>query len=248
MTVLIGPTYERGAATVVAGWEADARGSRGAAVRRDAGVASAVFPSEPERSILNNALLERGLGRAERGQAIEAMEAAYAEAGVERFAAWVHERDAPLRADLEARGYTLNEANRMMGMALDEICVPRPQLEGLSREWRAHLDFLSAVGVPRGFLAGLEPGVYQAVNAGPLATGISLDHDGDCGVFNIGTLPHARRRGLGTAITALLVHEAAERGCQTASLQATAIAEHVYAAVGFRDLGLILEYVPPRVS
>jgi hypothetical protein len=42
----------------------------------------------------------------------------------------------------------------------------------------------------------------------------------------------------------LLVHEAAERGCRTASLQSTAIAERVYAGVGFRDLGLILEYVP----
>jgi ribosomal protein S18 acetylase RimI-like enzyme len=240
--------YERGAATLLASWEAFAGGAQDAALRRAAGVASAVFPCEPERSILNNALLERGLPSAARRQAIEAMEAAYAEAGVERFAAWVHESDAPLRADFEARGYTLNEANRMMGMSLDEIRVPRPELEGLSREWQAHLDFLSNFGVPEGFLAGLEPGVYQAVNAGPLATGIAFEHDGDCGVFNIGTVPYARRRGLGTAITALLVHDAAERGCHTASLQSTAIAEHVYAAVGFRDLGLILEYVPGGVS
>ena len=33
-------------------------------------------------------------------------------------------------------------------------------------------------------------------------------------------------------------------GCSTASLQSTAMAERVYAAVGFRDLGRILEYVP----
>ena len=32
-------------------------------------------------------------------------------------------------------------------------------------------------------------------------------------------------------------------GCRTASLQATAAAEWLYAAVGFRDLGAILEYV-----
>jgi hypothetical protein len=40
------------------------------------------------------------------------------------------------------------------------------------------------------------------------------------------------------------VHEAAERGCRTASLQSTAMGEGIYAAVGFRDLGRILEYVP----
>ena len=238
--------YERGAATLVASWEAFARGSRAAAVRRDAGVASAVFPREPERSILNNALVERHLPLAARRDAVEAMEAAYAEAGVEHFAAWVHESDAPLRADLEARGYTLSEATRAMGLALDGLHGPRPTLEGMSREWRAHLDHLQSHGVPEGFLAGLEPGVFHAVNAGPLATGIAFDHDRDCGVYNIGTRPDARRSGLGAAVTALLVHEAADRGCRTASLQSTAIAERVYAAVGFRDLGLILEYVPPR--
>ncbi len=50
----------------------------------------------------------------------------------------------------------------------------------------------------------------------------------------MGTLPHARRRGLGTALTALHLHQARERGCATASLQATEMAEGVYAAVGFR--------------
>jgi len=34
------------------------------------------------------------------------------------------------------------------------------------------------------------------------------------------------------------------RGCQTATLQSTEMAKRVYAAVGFRDLGRILEYVP----
>ena len=42
----------------------------------------------------------------------------------------------------------------------------------------------------------------------------------------------------------MLLHDALNRGCHTASLQSTAMAERVYAAVGFRDLGQILEYVP----
>ncbi len=76
---------------------------------------------------------------------------------------------------------------------------------------------------------------------------MAYDHDGDCGVFNVVTLDVARRRGLGTALTTRHVHDAVERGCSTASLQSTTMAERVYARVGFRDLGEILEYVPqPR--
>jgi ribosomal protein S18 acetylase RimI-like enzyme len=247
MSVPISPNlYERASATLLADWEVCAGASPGAALRREPGVASGVFPHPAERAVLNNAVFERGLPRAEREQAIEAMEAAYAEAGIEHFAAWVHESDAPLRADMEARGYQLNEANRMMGMSLDEIRLPRPEVPDLSSAWQGHLDYLAAEedGVPEGFLAGLAPDVYHVANAGKLATAISFDFDGDCAIFNVGTVPHARRRGLGTALTALLVHDAADRGCSTASLQSTAIAERVYAAVGFRDLGLILEYVP----
>src|SRR2546425_1228079 len=148
--------YLRGAETLVASWEAYARGAAGASVQRFAGVAAAVFPSEPERAVYNNALLERELAAAERADALAAIEAAYAAAVVTRFAS----------------------------------C-------------------------------------------------------GDCGIYNRGTLEHARRRGLGTVVTALHLHDALARGCRTASLQSTEMAERVYAAVGFRDLGRILEYAPP---
>ena len=77
-----------------------------------------------------------------------------------------------------------------------------------------------------------------------VATGLAFDLDGDCGIYNVSTLEQARRRGLGTAITAQLVHDARARGCRTASLQSSGMAEGVYAAVGFRNLGRFLEYVP----
>ena len=77
---------------------------------------------------------------------------------------------------------------------------------------------------------------------------MAFDHGGDCGIYNVTTLERARRRGLGTALTALHLHDAVARGCRTASLQSTPMAERVYAAVGFRDLGRILEYVPLRIA
>jgi hypothetical protein len=100
--------YLRGTETLLASWEEYARGATGAAVQRFPGVATAVSPNEPERAVYNNAPLERDLAAAERAHALDAMEAAYAAAGVTRFAAWVHESDQAMRTDLERRGYTLD--------------------------------------------------------------------------------------------------------------------------------------------
>jgi hypothetical protein len=58
------------------------------------------------------------------------------------------------------------------------------------------------------------------------------------------TMERARRRGLGAALTVLHRYDALARGCQTASLQSTEIAERVYAVVGFCDPGPIVECVP----
>jgi hypothetical protein len=68
-------------------------------VHRGPGLAMAVFRAEPEHSVYNNALLERDLGPAERAQALDLLEAVYAEAGVTAFAAWVHEGDRAMCAD-----------------------------------------------------------------------------------------------------------------------------------------------------
>ena len=140
-------------------------------------------------------------------------------------AAWVHETDGPMRADLEDRGYTLAETTRAMALDLADLRVPRPQLELGPPEWSAHV---AMMGQPGGFLAGLDEAAFHVVmvhlDGRPVATGMAFDAAGDCGVFNVGTEAPARRRGLGTAVTPM--------------------AEGVYRSVGFRDLGRILEYAP----
>ncbi len=93
--------YARGIATVLASWGEYARGAAGASLQRLGGVTAAVFPGEPERGILNNAVLDRDLGPAERAAAVDAMETAYGAAGIDRYAAWVHESDEGMRAELE---------------------------------------------------------------------------------------------------------------------------------------------------
>ena len=238
--------YHRGAATLLSSWEEYARGANGAAVQRLAGVATAIFHNEPERSIYNNALLERGLTADARGEAIAAMESAYRHAGVRRFAAWVHESDQAMRSDLVDRGYRVDEVTRAMGMELDDIRVLRSQFELEHGDWSEHL---RVAELPRALLTGIEPGAFHilvgSLRGERVSTGIAFDHGRDCGIYNVGTLKAARRRGLATALMTMLLHDAVSRGCRTASLQSTAMAERVYAAVGFRDLGRILEYVPP---
>ena len=237
--------YQRGAATLLASWEEYARGASGAVLRRFAGVAAAVFRTEPERAIYNNALLERGLSASARSEAIAAMESAYREGGVTRFAAWVHESDQAMRSDLVDRGYRVDEATRAMGMELDDIRVPRSHLEFERADWSEHL---RVAELPTHLLTGIDSGAFQilvgSLRGARVSTGVGFDHGRDCGIYNVGTLEAARRRGLATALTTMLLHDALNRGCRTASLQSTAMAERVYAAVGFRDLGRILEYVP----
>ena len=87
--------------------------------------------------------------------------------------------------------------------------------------------------------------VYIPCAGGGVAIAMAFELDRDCGIYNVGTLEHARRRGLGTGVAAVLLHDALGRGCATASLQATPMADRLYAALGFRELGRIIEYAPP---
>lgn len=237
--------YRRGATTLLASWEAYANGGRGTAVIRSPGVAAAVFPNGPERGFLNNALLERDLGPAERARALAALEEAYASAGISHFAAWVHESDQAMRTDLQARNYQVAETTRAMGLVLSDLRVPRPVIELAAPQWS---EYLRILGVPPEFARRADQGAFHVLIASLDGTGVAaamtVDCGDDCGIYNVSTLEHARRRGLGTALTALLAHDAMARGCHTASLQSTPMAEGVYAAVGFRDLGRILEYAP----
>jgi ribosomal protein S18 acetylase RimI-like enzyme len=237
--------YDRGFATLVASFEEYARGAEDASLELLAGVAAGVFPKGPERYVYNNALLERGLEASSRASAIDAMEAAYAARGIERFAAWVHESDHALQADLEQRGYTLGTTTRAMGMSLESARLPERLLDLAPPSWDEHLRIAE---IPPGFLRNADRDAFQVVigrlDGVGVATALAYDFERDRGIYNVGTLEHARRRGLGTAVTLALLRDAARRGCATASLQATPMAEHLYADLGFRNLGRILEYVP----
>jgi GNAT superfamily N-acetyltransferase len=217
------------------------------------GVDAGVFPAGAEREIYNNAVLGRGLDLDAQTAAVDAMERAYGAADVDRYAAWVHETEDGLRAELDRRGYGFAEATRSMAMPLDQLAPGPVAAAGFDLgpvTWAEYRTYLHGFGVPAGLLAGTSPRAFDAVGARRsdrlVATALAFDHDGDCGVFNVSTLEGWRGLGVGTAITHLLLLRARERGCTTATLQSTPMAERVYAGLGFRDLGRFLELQPAQ--
>ena len=237
--------YERGAATLVASWAEYARGAVGASVLRVPGAVVGVFTEEPESLVYNNALADLGLDAEARAAMVAAIEEEYVESGVDRFAVWVHEGDAAMRTDLEDRKYVVTESTRAMGMDLRDLDIPRPELDIAPAGWS---DYVTMLGLGEDFQQYADPDAYVVrlalLDGQPAAVAMAYDHEGDCGLYNVTTLEDARRRGLGFALTTLMLHEARERGCVTASLQSTPMAEGLYSRVGFRDLGRYLEHTP----
>jgi len=234
--------YDRSVATLVQSWRYLAAGSPGAEVIEEEGAAIAIFLRPPESKFLNNALLLPGHG--ELGATLDAVERIYRERGIGRYAVWVHESQEVVVTALEARGYAYDSSTRTMAMPIAGFV--EPDTSGLDlvelrpvEFWRVHEQ--------DGFLPELSADQAHfhicRLEGKNMATLMAFDHEGDCGIYMVWTAPEARRRGLASALSAHAVAEAEKRGCMTASLQATSMAEGVYTKVGFRDLGRFDEYV-----
>ncbi len=256
--------FERSVATLIESWAYLAAGSPGAELRRIDGAAVAAFVHQPDREFLNNAVLTRP--PANLVMTLGEIESTYARRAIERFAIWVHESDAETQAALRERGYSFDAATRTMAMPLDPTAADDPAVGRPAADLRttaaappveiAEADPAEFWAIDDDGLDGLVPDLdpsgayfYVARSDGEsVAMLMAFDHDGDCGIFMVGTRKAARRRGIATALSAHAVTAARERGCTTASLQATEMAERVYARVGFRDLGRWLEYVPAATA
>jgi ribosomal protein S18 acetylase RimI-like enzyme len=80
--------------------------------------------------------------------------------------------------------------------------------------------------------------VAESEADGPLCAGSHQRARGVCELMGIGTLPSARRRGIGSAVTGRLAQDARERGAEIVFLSAAG--EHVarmYERLGFRRVG-----------
>ena len=67
---------------------------------------------------------------------------------------------------------------------------------------------------------------------------VSTGRLGVAGMYDVGVRADARRRGIGRALTAAACSLARAQGCRYATLNATFEGELLYAALGFRTVGV----------
>jgi GNAT superfamily N-acetyltransferase len=79
----------------------------------------------------------------------------------------------------------------------------------------------------------------------PVACASLFAGDGHAFVTNVGTIPEARGRGLGTQATLAVLGIAASRGARQATLTASTMGRGVYARIGFRDDALLQRWINP---
>lgn len=239
----IAELFDRSVATLACSWTYLAAGSPGAEVIETDDTLIAAFVHSPDREFLNNTLLMQGVS--ELGRCLDQVEGVYAERGIERYAVWVHESEDSVAEAVRNRGYRYDTSTRAMAMPIGELAdVDTSKLDVIEPS----LEEFWAVDGLDGLLPELAPErahFYVARHDGKGAsTLMAFDHAGDCAIGMVETVPAARRQGLATELCAHALAKARERGCSTASLQATEMAEGVYARVGFHDLGRFEEYVP----
>lgn len=184
------------------------------------------------------------------------------------FAWWVGpvSRPADLGARLATRG--LVEAEAELGMALDLARLPAalPPPAGLVvRRVTSPSGLADYAGVLAANWDPPDPAVldfYRRTAAAVLAPDCPARHyvgylDGEpvatsecflgrgvAGLYAVVTLPRARRRGIGTAMVVAPLADARAAGYRTATLQASAGGQGVYARLGFLPCGAFREYKP----
>ena len=226
------------------GWRLLAEASGGRVWKRD-GVLAAIMPASPERSIFNSVFYRRGEGLLDH---LDAIGAAYEEAGVRAWTVWVPEADTAVAEALEAAGHKLDAEPRDMGMALSELRTPEPdpELEIVERDDYAALARINeiAYGYPEGefgIVAGTEvPGMriyFGALEGEKVCTLGIAPLRSDAIVTWVATLPEARGRGISGRVLAHALAEARDAGLETTTLQATKLGYPVYAKLGYRDFG-----------
>jgi GNAT superfamily N-acetyltransferase len=168
-------------------------------------------------------------------------------------------RPADLGSHLERHGFTHAGNSPAMALDLRTLLEEPPSIPGLVvaavedfetlRTWAR----VAAIGTgfPEPFqeeLVKLELGVglepperlytrYIAYQDGEaVATSGMLLHAGVAGIFAVATLPRARRRGIGAALTLVPLLEARRRRYQVGTLQATPMGFPVYRRLGFREV------------
>ena len=88
--------------------------------------------------------------------------------------------------------------------------------------------------------------VYVGYTDGePVTTGVGICTGRTIGVYNIATIPSARQRGYGAAMTARIATDGVAAGCDVATLQASEMGYRIYERLGYRTVVEYMGYVDP---
>ena len=221
-----------------------AASSVGAGLIELEGVQATIVPVRPWYSIFNSIVYtsQRALL-----DAVPELAAHYESAGSKALAVWVVPGD-EFGQELTSLGFKRDSTPMFMGAVIDEIDLeprvplafhPAPSAEAVAAlNDRAHgvLPDWSMTAVFARELPGVRPLI--AVEQGqPVAALLSQEHDGDCYLWFVATDPEARRRGLAGELVREALRQARARGCTTTTLESTAMAESLYAGLGYRPFG-----------
>jgi GNAT superfamily N-acetyltransferase len=86
------------------------------------------------------------------------------------------------------------------------------------------------------------------VDGRAVTSGLGVRSGRVIGVYDIATVPDARRRGYGAAMTARVVADGVATGCDVAVLQASDMGELIYRRMGFRTVVEYTGYIDPEAE
>jgi ribosomal protein S18 acetylase RimI-like enzyme len=210
------------------------------------GVQATVIPARPWFSIFNSTFYANGNTLE---AALPALGRGYAKAGVMAWSVWVLSEDQPAGSLLDAAGFVCAATPLRMAASIAQIdleerieldFVGDPSWEmvarcndrahGVLEDWTMAAVFQSMDDAPSHLHAARADG-------GVVAALIAREHDGDCYLWFVATVPEAQRMGIGAELVRRALIDARGRGCQTTSLESTAAGERLYTKLGYRSLG-----------
>jgi len=237
--------------TLLACWSALARISPDARLQHFASAVAAVFPAWLP---LNNAILlgadSADLSNDEaRSAAASRLADVYAAAGVGTWALWLPSREADLNApdDVHQVGALTRDTTTLVmqatltGQLRRQDGVVRASVAAATRAAGDEEVPVAELGEPE-----TEPGLaaWVMVRGDVAVAGTwSFQHEHDCGIYTVGTMPGWRRQGLARRLVEHVLADAQERGARTASLQSTPMGEQLYRSLGFQPAGRYEEWV-----
>jgi GNAT superfamily N-acetyltransferase len=172
--------------------------------------------------------------------------------------AWVDEALAPpLRELLRNRGFVQDDWVNP-GMVLPASTEPRPPPAGVTVRAAGRVEFdrwrglLVDGGLPSEYAEALFPPAVAedpdvalfigTLEGRPVGTSAVVRTGDVAGVYAVGTIPAARRHGVGEAVTWATVAAARGWGCHTVALQSSEMALPIYTRMGFRAVVKYLNF------